>query len=103
ADGVMVTAGQFGRAPVTPGEVVCLENLHDLRIGLHDRPLWRGARTDSWGDLLSVRGEVHGPSVGRSLSATGEPAVSADRGMRERAASPAQPHHHGRASMRGRF
>jgi hypothetical protein len=63
--GVVVTPGQLRRRPVTPGEVVRLQNLHDLLAPLHRQTITRR-------HLLWITGEISGrqrgdrwPSPGR--------------------------------------
>jgi hypothetical protein len=63
--GVVVTPGQLGRRAVTPGEVVRLQNLHDLLAPLHRQTIAAGL-------LLWITGEISGrqrgdrwPSPGR--------------------------------------
>jgi hypothetical protein len=63
--GVVVTPGQLRRGAVTPGEVVRLQNLHDLLAPLHRQTLAAGT-------LLWITGEISGrqrgdrwPSPGR--------------------------------------
>jgi hypothetical protein len=75
---VVVAARQLRGPAVAAGEVIRLENLHDLLIALH--------RTTVSHQVQNIRGEIHWPSVGSfhvrqrggHLAVNGESAVSAD-------------------------